>query len=511
VGHNFFTMGKNIILMLALIWNAGACLEKDSSVSDKTGKDEINISVSWDKTLRISESSATIQTIPNPSHARGSSLHDPLWKALQDLEADYVRYSPWGEYPNLKIAALEPPKDGETSWDFSALDPMFADFMGAIGNRPFIMNYQAIPDWMLKSPRSDVLTHEIGSLLRDPTGMELANYFARIVEWYTRGGFRDELGKWHHSGHNYELGYWEILNEPDHESIGMTKELYTALYDVVVDEIKKVSPEMKFMGLSMALLEKAPEWTAYFLNQKNHRPGIPLDLVSYHLYATLPADKNDPDIYPYTVFEQADKHLETIRIADSIRQQLSPPTRVDINESGILFRDVPRGWGRMDGDSIPEVFWNLSAAYFAYIYSGLAHQGIEIIGKSTMWSDPGDWPEVSVLDWKTGMPNARYWVLKLIKENFGPGDRIVNTEIIFSDSEGKIQAQGFVSPDDTRRILIVNKTRMIQNISIPGAAGGRVYFVDQSTGFDPPGSFILENSSMNLNGFGVAVITMPAE
>jgi hypothetical protein len=504
-------VGKCITLILAVCLSAGACIDRDSSLSGNIEKNKISIQVAWDKILRISESSATIQTIPNPSHARGSSLHDPLWNALKDLQADYVRYSPWGEYPNLKIAALEPPDNNKTSWDFSALDPMFADFMDAVGDHPIIMNYQAIPGWMMKQSKPENLTNEIGSFFRDSTGMEPARYFARIMEWYTRGGFNDEFGKWHQSGHDYNIKYWEVLNEPDHESIGMTRELYTAIYDVIVTEIRKVAPEVKFMGLSMALLDKAPEWTTYFLDRKNHKPGIPIDLVSYHLYATLPAEKIDPDLYPHTIFEQADKHMETIRVADSIRQMLSPETAVDINESGILFKDVPKGWGRMDGDSIPDLFWNLSAAYYAYIYAGLARQGIEIIGKSTMWSDPGDWPEVSVLDWKTGKPNARYWVLKLIRENFGPGDKMVNTEIILSDTDEKIHAQGFISPDNVRRILIVNKSRMNQNISIAGAAGGKVYIVDQSTGFKPPASFEIENSFLSLNGFGVAVVQMPAE
>lgn len=497
-------MGRNIYVGLVFFITATACTENEN-VSDS------KIKVEWENILRVSESSATIQTIPNPAHARGSDLHDPLWNALHDLEADFVRYSPWGEYPNLKIAALEPPDAHKTSWDFSALDPMFADFIDAIGDHPFIMNYQAIPGWMLKKQRPAKLTGDIGSLFRDSTGMEPAQYFARIVEWYTRGGFYDELGKWQQSGHKYDIDYWEVLNEPDHESIGMTKEMYTSLYDAVVSEIRKIAPDMKFMGLSMALLEKAPEWTTYFLDHQNHLPGIPLDMVSYHLYATLPANKIDAEIYPYTVFEQADRHLETIRISDSIRQELSPETQVDINESGILFKDVPKGWGRMDGDSIPDEFWNLAAAYYGYIYARLACMGIEIIGKSTMWSDPNDWPEVSVLDWKTGRPNARYWVLKMIRDNFGPGDKIVNTEIISGDADSPLHAQGFISQDGERRILVINKSGYNQEVHVPEAIGGEVFIVDPATGFEPPRSISMNDSGIDLGAFGVSVLILPDE
>jgi len=487
--------------------------EKKTRNSGKTKADSSNyekiiVKVNWDQVIRISESSATLQVIPNPAHERNSPLHNPLWNALRDLRADYVRYSPWGEYPGLKIAALKPPTEEKTSWDFSALDPMFTDFINAIGDRPYIMNYQAIPEWMLINPKPEKLTHEIGSLFRDPTGKEVAGYFARIVEWYSKGGFRDELGKWHHSGHNYRVGHWEVLNEPDHESIGLTKELYAKLYDAVVEEIRKVAPEMKFMGLSMANLPLAPEWTTYFLDHNNHKPGIPLDMVSYHMYATLSADKNDPGQYPYTVFEQADSHLETIRITDSIRRRLSPQTRVDINESGILFKNVPRGWGMMDGASIPDAFWNLSAAYYAYIYAGLADQGIAIIGKSTLWSDPKDWPEVSLLDWKTGKPNARYRVLKLIRENFRPGDKLIGTDVERIDGKYPVFARGFITPDGNQKILLVNKTNRTYHVSVSGTQNGRAEFVDQTTSFEPTSIIDLKHGSLLLRGFGVTVVTL---
>jgi len=475
-----------------------------------SGKDNLSrIQVDWNKIIRVSESTPTLQIVPNPSHQRNSPLHDPLWNALSDLEADFVRYSPWGEYLNLKIAELEPPSRDRASWDFSALDPIFIDFMNANDNRPFIMNFQAIPGWMLKSPKPADPGPYISGLFRDPTGKELADYFARIVSWYSKGGFQDELGHWHESGYHYDLKYWEVLNEPDHESIGLTKELYTALYDAVVEEILKVEPDMKFMGLSMSNLPLAPEWTAYFLDSTHHKPGIPLNLVSYHMYATLRADQKDPEKYPASVFEQADRHFEIIRTVDSIRQELSPQTIVDINESGILFKEVPKGWGRMDGDSIPDLFWNLSAAYYAYLYAGLARQGIEMVGESTLWSDPVDWPEVSLVDWKTGKPNARYWALKMIRDNLGPGDKLVVADVKSEDPENPVFAQGFISERGVRKILLVNKSPRTQFVSIQEDTEIHAFFVDPDTGFDPPSEVTHQDNSFILKSFGVAILVLP--
>ncbi len=485
------------IIILLIVTSCGA---------DRNQADKIMVSVDWIDTVNISKSYATLQVIPNPSHQTGSHLREPLWNSLKELKAHYVRYSPWGIYPELKIAALKPPTPTKTYWDFSSLDPLFDDFMSAMGGRLVVMNYQAIPGWMFLDPRPEKPGKEIGSLLRDSSGMELAEYFARIVAWYTKGGFRDEHGRWHESGHRYNPGIWEILNEPDHESIAMTKELYTSLYDAVAGEILKVQPDMKFMGLSMANMHLAQEWTSYFLDRDNHKKDVPIDYISYHMYATLPGKNDSPELYPMNVFNQADNHLKTISIVDSIRQKLSPDTRIDINESGILFREPPAGWGRMKGDSIDLSFWNLSAAYYAYIYAGLSRLGVNIIGKSTLWSDPNDWPEVSLLNWKNGKPNARYHVLKLIIENFGPGDAIVKTFTGHSGDESQLLAQGFITSDGTRKILLVNKSSNDLKVRIKGLKTGNVCYVDQTTGFEPPASMEISGSDLMIRNFGVAVL-----
>ncbi len=57
-----------------------------------------------------------------------------------------------------------------------------------------------------------------------------------------------------------------MLNEPDLEH-HITPQLYTRIYDNIVLALKKISPETKFIGMSLAF-EKDPEWFEYFLNPK---------------------------------------------------------------------------------------------------------------------------------------------------------------------------------------------------------------------------------------------------
>src|SRR5207253_9690990 len=89
-----------------------------------------------------------------------------------------------------------------------------------------------------------------GTELRDASFQEVADYYARLLAWYTKGGFTDEYGKQHESGYHYSIPYWEVLNEVDFEH-RMTPQTYTRLYDAIVTAMKKVQPELKFAGVSL--------------------------------------------------------------------------------------------------------------------------------------------------------------------------------------------------------------------------------------------------------------------
>src|SRR5712664_5014237 len=174
----------------------------------------VQFAVHWDKIVQESRTTPTLQVVVNPPLRRGTAVHDNAFKALHDLGADYVRYVPWLPYPKLGVAELEPPKDGKTSWDFTAIDPMTIDFLEATKGRSSILNFSTIPQWMYKTdkpveypadPNQVTWTYEQGTELRDPSMKEVADYYARLISWYTKGGFTDELGKRHNSGYHYSI------------------------------------------------------------------------------------------------------------------------------------------------------------------------------------------------------------------------------------------------------------------------------------------------------------------
>jgi len=487
-----------------------SCSRKETVA--KSEAEKANVQVNWEKVVTASKTASTLQVVVNPPLRRGSKIHDPVFRALHDLGADYVRYVPWLPYPKLGVAELDPPKDGKTSWDFSLIDPMTEDFLNATAGHSVILNFSTIPEWMYRTekpvpypadPDQPVWDYEQGTEVRDPTFKEVADYYTRLVSWYTAGGFTDEYGKRHNSSHHYKIDYWEVLNEVDSEH-EMTPETYTHLYDAVVAALHKVQPQMKFVGMALSFPSQAPRYFEYFLNPKNHKPGTPLDMISYHFYAT-PSPDETLETEQYSYFGQADEFITTVRYIEVIRQRLSPQTRTTVDEIGSInpsdFDQKRPGYVYKD---LPQAYWNLSGATYAYVDAELARLGIDVAGESQLVGYPTQFPSVSLVDWNTGQPNARFWVLKLLRDNLGPGDKLVEA----ASSLPYVYALGFVTRDGKHKLLLINKRNRSMEVSIPGGNGAEMAYVDQSTGLKPPAVAHLSGDQTTLQGLAVGVVTL---
>jgi len=505
-------------LLRAMLFCGMVAVSTSFAQNKDTDKDQpAKVAALWDKVTAVSKTSATLQVVVNPPLRRGTPIHDNVFKTLHDVQADYVRYVPWLPYPRLGIAELEPPADRKTSWDFSLIDPMTIDFLEATKGHSVILNFSTIPAWMFKTekpvtypadPDQPVWDYTQGTEFRDPSLKEVGDYYGRLFSWYTQGGFTDEAGKRHDSGYHYSIPYWEVLNEIEFEH-HMSPATYTRVYDSVVKAIQRVAPQTKFVGLALAAPSQNPEQFEYFLNHKNHKRGIPLDFISYHFYAIPTSDQN-PDIQQYTFFAQADGFLNTVRYIESIRKRLSPETKTTIDEIGAISADdLTQDKPDHVTQPIPSSYWNLTCAMYAYIFGELTRMGVDVAGESQLVGYPTQFPSVSMVDWNTGKANPRLWVLKLLRENFGPGDKMVETEPFGSAVAPYLYSLAVVKPDGKRCILLVNKRDHPFEISIPGATGGQEDYVDQTTAFDPPTSTQLTSDTVTLNGLSVAVVTLP--
>jgi hypothetical protein len=496
-----------LLPMILLVLGADSCT-KEKQAEQAAPAQPVSVTVNWDKVLNVSKTTPTLQVVVNPPLRPGTKIHDPVFRELHNLGADYVRYVPWLPYPRLGVAELEPPAGGKTSWDFSVIDPMTEDFINATSGHPVILNFSTIPQWMFKTEKPvpypadpDQVTwdYEKGTEFRDPSLKEVADYYARLVSWYTRGGFTDEYGRRHDSGHHYKIDWWEVLNEVDSEH-EMTPQTYTRVYDAIVEAVHQVDPQIKFVGLALA--SEPPDYFEYFLNHKNHKPGIPIDMISYHFYA-VPTPDQTPDVMQYTYWEQADRFLAVVDYIQGIRARLSPETQTDTDELGsISADDLDQGSPGHVTKPIPNSYWTLCGGLYAYLYAELAKRGVEVAGESQLVGYPSQFPSVSMVDWNTGQPNARFWVLKLLHDNFAPGDKLVETHL----DNPYVYAQAFVTRQGRRKLLLVNRRDRAFEVAIPDSQGSEVAYVDQSTNFQPPGSSRLGESGLNLSGLEVAVV-----
>jgi hypothetical protein len=462
------------------------------------------LKVNWNNVVSISKTTPTLQLVENPKVRNSSPIHAQVFKALKDLGADYVRYVPWFPYPKMAVAELKAPTGDKTYWDFTLADSTMAAFMDATQGHSVVINFSTTPAWMWKTngtvnypadPYQTSWDYNQGTELRDTTMKELAGYYGRLLSWYTKGGFTDELGHFHKSGHYYKIPYWEVLNEPDLEH-NISPQLYTKMYDAIVTEMKKVSPRTKFIGMSLAF-EGHPEFFEYFLNPKNHKPGVSLEGISYHHYST-PSWREQPlNAYQYTFFEKADAFLDKVRYIENIRKRLAPQTFTTINEIGTIL-----GAETMP---IPDDYWNLSGAMYAHMFLEMTRMGIDVAGESQLVGYPSQFPDVSMVNWTTGNPNARYWVLKLLIENFGAGDKLVSANYGGPES---IDYQAFVTKKG-KRILLINKRNTEMQITLPAEEkNGTVRSVDITTKENPPASMQLTGNTFTLKPFSVTVVEL---
>jgi hypothetical protein len=469
------------------------------------------LKIQWTQIMSTSKSTASYQVVVNPMLERGSKMHDGSFQAIKLAGADYVRYVPWLPYPRLAVAELEPPTKVKTSWDFTHIDPMVEDLMNATTGHSVIMNFSTMPAWLWKTakpvtypedPNQVFWSYTQGTEIVDPTYKQAADYYARLLAWYEKGGFTDENGHFQKSDHHYKFAYWEVLNEIDAEHRWSPQE-YTKFYDVVTGAMRKVDPDLKFVALASAFPADHGKMYRYFLDPKNHMPGTPIDFMSYHFYA-VPVTGEPFEAMQYTFFDQADGFLHVTKYVEQLKHELSPATKTDLDEIGTILpgdNDSNRG---EKANPEPPLYWNLSSALYAYIYIEAAKMAVDVIGESQLVGYPTQYPSVSMMNYNTSEPNARFWTLKLLRDNFAPGDQLVDTTVGSAD----VAVQGFLTPTG-KKVLMINKRQKAISIDLPaGSEVTSISYTAPSTGDKPPATSARSGSRVSLEPFEVAVVVL---
>ena len=114
--------------------------------------------------------------------------------------------------------------------------------------------------------------------------------------------------------------------------------------------------------------------------------------------------------------------------------------------------------------------------------------------RNDQWGWLENYPQHGYVKGENGKPNARYWVLKLLK--------------IFKTQSGtsNVVAQGFIT-NDGKKLLLINKGDEGVQLDLPAESKGAwIRFVDITTGDNPPSKEQISGNTIKLNPFSVAVI-----
>jgi hypothetical protein len=135
--------------------------------------------------------------------------------------------------------------------------------------------------------------------------------------------------------------------------------------------------------------------------------------------------------------------------------------------------------------------------------------GIDVVGESQLVGYPLQYPSVSMVDWETGLPNARLRVLQLLQTSFPAGVNMFNTT---SSDETNLHAQGFSASGSGdgaqgKKLLLINKGNNTLSVSVPDFDGAAAQTVDVSTGGNPWRNETVQGGVAGLPPYAVMVLS----
>ena len=123
---------------------------------------------------------------------------------------------------------------------------------------------------------------------------------------------------------------------------------------------------------------------------------------------------------------------------------------------------------------------------------------------------PDNEPEVAMLDWQTGEPNAKFWATQLLARTVGQAreKRVVHATVA-GKGAGALYALPYVL-NGSRAVMLVNKAAAPLDVVLGGVCGGQATVVEAggvTPGFQPPLTRNLsDHGALRLGPFAVAVV-----
>lgn len=386
-----------LLVLVAVVTAAGRC----------SGTNVIRgaVEVDWARVLVTRNAAPSVLVAADPEWTPEGKLSKAAVEGVRSLAAagaDNVRLLNFNIFPEMSVAQFE-----EGVWNFTRMDEVVVPFLEAAGNASVLFDVESSPAWMWKPHNNtaarlapwgpntcadhqrDDLPPSTGGFYsnrlrcphwgdttvpRDRSWKELAMYFSRVSDWYTKGGFTLPDGTRHESGHHYKIAVWEVWNEVNlGREHNMSAQTYLKYYDEQVKAMQE-SPGgavSSFGGPSLCgvTVPKADEWAPVLLDAKNHQPTTtPFDALTFHQYCMC---ANRTGAGMEQAFEGVEGHMETLRRLQHWRDTLRPTASLHLTESGLICNAPPQCGGNNYScwyTEFDDEYWLASGSQWLYQY-----------------------------------------------------------------------------------------------------------------------------------------------
>lgn len=322
-------------------------------------------------------------------------------------------------------------------WDFQRLDDAISQLRAR--NISFVLNVRHAPPWMYDS---------VGQL-PDQNFPAFATYMARLVGWYNAGGFTDDLGVFHASGHEHWVPTWEVWNEPKsgaeipgpvpdrRAAPWMTAERFARLYDQSVEAMRAVDPTIQTGGPALGSYPDNDYLRTFVANEH-----APLDFFSFHFYAAT--DPQEPDAQVLGAVT-GDRFLQRVIANRQMLDQLRPGQHIPIWIDEVGFNEIAHAPFDLRGAE------PISYAFVADTFINAEQQGVAMLDQFHILGNA----QLGLLDINSLQPYRQYWFYRLLAQLFPPGLTLYPVSV--SGSGGALIALAALTPDrQSLRILVAN-------------------------------------------------------
>jgi hypothetical protein len=337
------------------------------------------------------------------------------------------------------------PEAQRGDWNFSVPDAAIAHLRAQ--GTSFVLNVRSAPPWMFDAS---------GHLPRQNFPL-FARYMARLVGWYNKGGFTDDNGIYHASGHSEWVHTWEIWNEPssggeipvyvaNRNALYMSPQDYALMYSEVVAAMRAVDPTIVAGG--PALSGHSAQAFTWYLSNFLLDATQPISFVSFHFYPT--ENRQEPDQAVLQNFSQS--YGQYISAVQAMMRQIHKNIPLWIDELGF------NAYARLPID--PRGTSLIGYAFVADVFTQSVADGVTQVNEFPFVGDA----QLGLIDIKSAQPYRTYWLYVMMSQAFPPGSQIMlNTRL-----PSGVTAIAAISPDRSKLHILLGNLRAASAKDING-------------------------------------------